>query len=205
MAYLKSTGLINKVEHPTGHVVQTLSNHDKTEFSFTMQNVGNAYTSNGYGQAGTDYTGIDVTITPYSTTNKLFVFGKVSIGYGRGDVYGVMRMRKGGDGSFATMTEANCPWHKETSGTPGSGTLVGISLAQNIDNVASQTGVDIPFGFLDSPASIAAITYRINFLIQRDTPSPHGNAEVNGNSYNGTDYGNVAGSSFMTVMEIQAY
>jgi hypothetical protein len=185
---------------PAGHIVQVKSTHDKTQFSFSLSDIGNTYTSHGYGQAGTDYTGIDVTITPSSTSNKLLIWGKISIGMGTNSKYGSLRMKRSIGGVFPTFNEANNPWHTETGGTPGAATIVGISGMGQLSSASTQNIEETPFGYYDSPNTTSAVVYRMNILVEIDGGS--GTAYINGSQYRSNDYGSHAGTSYMTVMEV---
>jgi len=194
-------GLTTATTFPVGHVLQVKSTHDKTLVSFSLVDIGSTYTSNGYGEAGTDYTGIDVTITPSSTSNKILIWGKISIGMGVLSKYGVLRMKRSIGGVFPTFNEANNPWHTETSGTPGAGTTVGISGMGQLSSTSSQHVVETPFGYYDSPNTLSAVVYRMNILIETD--GGVGTAYINGNQYRSNDYGSHAGTSYMAVMEVK--
>jgi len=190
------------VTFPSGHVLQVKSTHDKTLFSFSLSNIGNSYSSHGYGQAGTDYTGIDVTITPSSPISKLLIWGKISIGMGTANKYGSLRMKRSIGGVFPTFNEANSPWHTETTGTPGAASIVGISGMGQLESTSAQHIVETPFGYYDSPNTTSAVVYRMNILVESDGGGT--TAYVNGNQYRSNDYGSFSGTSYMTVMEVEA-
>tara|TARA_R100001530_G_scaffold133105_1_gene106126 strand:- start:135 stop:779 length:645 start_codon:yes stop_codon:yes gene_type:complete len=184
---------------PSGHIIQVVSNHDNAEFTFTMLDIGATAWDYGYGHAGTDYTGIDVTITPASTSNKLWVTGKIFISCGATNSYGSLRMKRAIGGSYETMSEANCPWHALKNTVHGASGQVGVAV---IGNAFGDTGTpnEVTWGYLDSPNTTSAVTYRMNCLIEED--SANSTAYVNASAVQANNYGSRAGSSFMTVMEV---
>jgi len=194
------SGIVGSDVYPAGHILQVKTNNDDTTTSFASVSSGTV-TNHGYGQAGTDYTGIDVAITPSSVNHKLFVSGKVALGVGLQSKYGVLRMKRSIGGTFPTFNAANSPWHTATSGTPGAASLVGIATTAALGTSSTQYAMDIPFGYFDSPNTTSEVIYRINFLIYH--VSTGATVYINGNTYRGDDYGHMSGTSYMTVMEVK--
>ena len=131
-----------------------------------------------------DITGLSVSITPSSSSNKILVLCSMIIGGQNGTMYAYKLLRGSTDICIgdAVGSRTRCSIFGQHSGSDYMGESVSIS-------------------FLDSPSTTSATTYKIQ-----------GRAETGGSqaiavnaSINDGDSGNVGrGASSITVMEIQA-
>ena len=128
-----------------------------------------------------DVTGVSVSITPSSTTNKILVFVNVQIGSsGAGPITGINLMR----GSTSISLG-------DAAGSRSRG-----AAAIRIDDQASMASIGI--NFLDSPATTSSTTYKI----QMKTSS--GTSYVNRSGEDGDLAGFLRTASTITVMEVSA-
>lgn len=154
-----------------GSIIQVVSTNLTSVFSSTTKN------------AWTSITGLSASITPSSSSNKIFVLVQLSTGgggnnYARG--YGVIR----------GATRLNL-------GTYGTGNPGSFGSGTNF------TGSDgsmftVPFMFVDSPATTSSTTYQAEFFADsRSVTTTYVNR-----SYNGANT-DAYGSSTITLMEIK--
>lgn len=134
-----------------------------------------------------DVTGLSVSITPTSTSSKILVITNINFG-GALNVYGAFDILRGS----SKITESTYP----------TGNQIAATIAVGGDNnnfdykmmTASHT-------FLDSPATTASTTYKVQFS---STNTAAGPVAFTINAPNQTDNANyiVGGTSTITVMEI---
>lgn len=126
----------------------------------------------------TDVTGLSVSITPTSTTNKILVFVNVQFSSSSDDI--LLRLLRNSDAIGVG-----------TSGSSANG------FTQQNGNVPIRYGMSsASYTYLDSPFTTSSTTYKIQIVAQNSTST----ACINRRGYD-TSYG---GSSSITVMEIQA-
>jgi hypothetical protein len=128
-------------------------------------------------------TGLSVTITPSSASNKVLVFGELSGAYGVSRRQGVV-VTRGGSAITAATGDAASSRQRVTSVN---------------DNDATYTQSHASFMYLDSPASTSALTYGIS-LMGIDSRTHYVNR-----SQDDTDANSIMRSvSTITVMEVSA-
>lgn len=139
--------------------------------------------------AGTfyDLSGLSVSITPNSTASKILVLANVDIGAGADLLIGLRLVR----GSTAIGVA--------TSAGSRNATTAGAYLATAVMSSVS-THFQIPMMFLDSPASIAAQTYKI----QGTTNTNSSTIYVNRSQADGDNINSFRATSTITVMEFPA-
>ena len=153
-----------------GEVIQVVSTSKTDTFSLS--------TASTY----TDVTGLSVTITPSSASNKILVMYKVSIGTNAGNGFGYTKLLRGATDIFIG----------DSSGSRVQATQGGCSVGSQVAYFNGAT-------FLDSPNTTSATTYKIQAYAQAGT----GVIYVN-RSYDDSD-GTVSSrdASSITVMEIK--
>jgi hypothetical protein len=130
----------------------------------------------------TDVTGLSVSITPSSASNKIFITTSFQFGANSATGYPQFRMLRG-----ATVINAG--------DSAGSRTL-GI-ISSNIYNADSGAGLICASSFLDSPATTSFTTYKVQ------ARNSHGGISFVGTGNSDSDSSNVVRSaSTITVMEI---
>lgn len=133
------------------------------------------------GETFTDVTGLSVTITPTSASNKIFIVGFITM------------MGENGVGTA---------WHRLMRGSTAiaigdaAGTRPRVTGQAILQGVASQTSV--PFVFLDSPATTSATTYKVQV---RSDGGAGGDVFVNRNESD-TDGTRARTISTIAVMEV---
>ena len=128
----------------------------------------------------TDLTGMSVSITPSSASNKILVLAKVSVGTDNGTNRAGVKLLRSSTGIFIGDTSS--------SRTPASSAV----SSANDDDIE-----DISIVFLDSPSTTSSTTYKIQI-----TTTGSGTICVN-RSFNDTDgSGQYRTASSITVMEI---
>ena len=135
----------------------------------------------------TAITNLQATITPKSTSSKIFV--TVNISYGGGDnAYGAARLVRGstviaiGDAS-STRTRVTTPLNVDNDPSSGSAKLLSASLS-----------------FLDSPATTSSTTYKLEVWNDSAVATVAININRTGNDSTNTFY--MRGVSTITLMEI---
>jgi hypothetical protein len=133
----------------------------------------------------TDVTGLSVSITPSSASNKILVLAQISYG-GQSDLYGYAKLIRGstsifeGDSDSASRVEAT----------------VGLNTTAPAGNENAKQRI-ATINYLDSPATTSATTYKIQ-VGNYDSFS----LTIN-KSYSDTDFAYIVRStSSITVMEI---
>lgn len=134
-----------------------------------------------------DITGLSVSITPTSTSNKILVVTNINFG-GALNVYGAFDILRGS----SKITESTYPTGNQIAAT------IAVGGDNNNFNFKMMTA---SHNFLDSPASTSALTYKVQFASTNTSAGP---VELTINAPNQTQNANyiVGGTSTITVMEI---
>jgi hypothetical protein len=134
-------------------------------------------------------TGMTVSITPSSSSNKILVQGKVSIG-GSSETdrsgFRLVRMVGGASDVYPFVGDAASSRQRFTSGPTGS------------YNQFVNTVVETPFFFLDSPSTTSAVSYKI------EAYHAAGNLFINRSSEDQDSGNNGRGTSIIVAMEVAA-
>ena len=127
------------VSASAGQVIQVVSTTKTDTFTASLS-----------AGAFTDVTGLTVSITPSSASNKILVLATMYGGNADSNIYGSIgfRILRGATG----LHPADVSNRKGTSGT----TLQGMSFGTGIGNV--------DFNYLDSPSSTSSLTYKIQVM-----------------------------------------
>jgi hypothetical protein len=161
-----TTGTLPKAQLPTGSVLQVVQTTKTNTFSTTSATL-------------VDITGLSVTITPTSSSNKIMVLATVTGGstdsVGIGTTFQLVRNST----NIATST------------TTGGSTTGTFSFAQR--SMGTQNMQTSGVNFIDSPATTSATTYKLQCLTQAGTLY-----------VNQDGGGSCTGVSSITVMEIAA-
>ena len=135
-----------------------------------------------------EVTGMTVSITPSSSSNKILVQGKVSIG-GSSETdrsgFRLVRTVSGSDTAIA-IADAASNRARFTSGPTG-------SYNQYVNTV-----VETPFFFLDSPSTTSAVSYKIECY------HAAGNLFINRSDEDQDSANNGRGTSIIVAMEVAA-
>jgi len=139
----------------------------------------------------TDITGMSVSITPASASNKILVMCDVEIatgGSGLADIMRSLKIVKVISGTETNSSPIGDTFSSETRAT-----------ASNIRSIHDLNGINrINIHYLDSPNTTSAITYKLQFL---STGGQGGSIFVNRTT--GTPNGYGVGASTITVMEVK--
>jgi len=156
-----------------GGIIQTLSTTKTDAFTTTSSSL-------------VDITGLSVTITPSSSSNKVLIIADVMGGVtGSSNLFGAKLQLVRGSTEIA-KGDASGSRARGTVGMGGSGGAIG--------NIQQHYG----FHFLDSPATTSATTYKIQILHPQGTET-----RINMNLYDSSDNINrVRSVSSITVMEV---
>jgi len=133
-----TTGTLGTPRLPAGSVIQVVQTYFNTKV----------------GLGGSAYVGLDVTITPSSTTSKIMLVG--SIAFGRSNLNGSVKMLRNGSpfmpniiGAYSGGASATLGgWNGADDGITGDGDY----------NISNQS-----FLYLDTPSSISALQYRLYY------------------------------------------
>ena len=166
-----ASGAITSSALPAGSVLQVVQTYFNTKV----------------GLSGSAYVGLDVTITPSSTTSKIMLVG--SIAFGRSNLNGSVKMLRNGSpfmpdilGAYSGGASATAgAWNGADDGVTGDG-------AYNISNQS--------FLYLDTPSSTSALQYRLYYY--QASGSGNGDLYVNRQS---SDNGGTS-CSVLIAMEI---
>jgi len=161
---------------PAGSILQVKQTHLTTRFSV-------AYTAN----TATDITGLNVSITPSSTANKILVFARLSCEFNTGSQHeGVFGLSRNG---------TNIGLTSDLTGSRNLG-LTNMTYGYHGDDVNS-TQDSMSFNYLDSPDSTSLLTYQVylNFV---NGSACHVNRT--GGNLDTSSYENLTSS--ITVMEV---
>lgn len=134
----------------------------------------------------TDVTGLTVTITPKSTSNKILIIAQVTVGGPTGSTeYGPFRL-SGGNATTYVGDAASARLRGVFGGFPGTTDLSGVCMA-------------LSMVYLDSPATTSATTYAVQC---RTTATVGGTIYVNRSSNDADSELRTRGASSITVMEV---
>ena len=132
-----------------------------------------------------DITGLSVSITPTSNTSKIMIFAQVSAGLGADNILALRLVRD----STAIGVGTSVSSRVAASGGAYFGTAVMSSSSTQWQN---------PMQFLDSPATTASTTYKIQV-----TSNANGQVVyINRSSSDADSIGQFRGVSTITVMEV---
>ena len=163
-----------------GKVLQVVSTNKTDTFASTTNST-NTYT---------DITGMSVSITPASASNKILVMCDVEIATGGSGLADIMRSLK--IVKVISGTETNSSPIGDTNSSDTRAT------ASNIRSIFDKNGISrINIHYLDSPNTTSAITYKLQFL---STGGQGGSIFVNRTTDTPNGYG--VGASTITAIEI---
>ena len=155
-------------------ILQVVSTTLTTNFSVSIGSGGTA-----------PVTGLSATITPTSTSSKIFCLAQVTMSNSRGDLQSVgMFFRRGGTAIGIG----------DASGSRTRGSSAFKITTGDGDSVNS-----IGFNFLDSPSSTSALTYDVALLSNDDIANTY---FVNRSRLNTNDARGVQAASTITLMEV---
>ena len=154
---------------PTGKVLQVVQTVKTDIFSLS--------TSNTF----TDITGLSVSITPSSSSNKILVMYNVSVGTNGLDGYGYTKLLRDSTSIFIG----------DSSGSRVSASNGGASAHGDVQSKHS-------IQFLDSPSTTSSTTYKIQAYAQAGT----GVIRINASYNDGNAISNTRDASSITAMEI---
>ena len=177
---LKVNSSANGLEYGAGGgVVQTKSTHKSNTFSTT---------STSY----TDITGLNVDITPTSSSNKVLVLINISFG-GHTNLYGFGRLVRTISGGSATPISV---------GDAGGGSRIQASMALQMTNNSNQEykNKTASMSFLDSPNTTTSTNYKLQCHTNNGGRDVYINWPLNND--NGDYIGRYASS--ITLMEVTA-
>ena len=156
--------------------------------STTQQTISQRGTSSqNQGQYWYDLSGVTLTVTPTSTTSKFLIFGKLAIACNvdnNYNIHGRMLRNSTAIGSGLSINSANdglAPWN----------------AMWQVRQWNGASPYQIPFSYIDAPATTSAITYKMQALQTYDNISVYLNRCNEANWQSGD-------TSSITVMEIQA-
>lgn len=169
VAATKLTGQVPDANAPSGSVIQVIQTVKTDTYSQTAA-------------SWTDITGLSVSITPSSTSNKILVMADISVSQ---------------DGSYGWTYQYMRVMRDSTAiGIPSAaGSRLSATGQATSDQYQMQT---TPLSYLDSPSTTSAITYKIQFYNQQTARISY----INRSGVD-TDNANYARAvSTITVMEI---
>ena len=171
--------------HSTGGIIQVVSTF-----------YGDRFTSSS--QSFVDITNFNVTITPSSSSNKIYLMccmGAAGVQQNNLDHgNGIRVMRSIGGGSYSDNNKLNGP----SDGSRPRITYKGVGWAYNSDHMPG----GLSFSGLDDPATTSAITYKLQVHAQNSSYPFHLNRPPN-NSNSSAIY-HSTNMSLLTVMEVTA-
>ena len=130
-----------------------------------------------------DITGLSVTITPTSASNKVLVIAQIAVSTGFATAYGFFKLTGGNSGTYIG----------DAAGNRISAVFGGYSTA---DQSAVVQGLSIVY--LDSPATTSATTYKVQTRGGLSVPS----VAVNRSHPDNNDANAVRGASSITAIEV---
>ena len=171
--------------HSTGGIIQVVSTFYGDRFT----------TSNS---SWTDITNFNVTITPSSNSNKIYLtccMGAAGVQQSNTDHgNGIRVMRSIGGGSYSDNNKLNGP----SAGSRMRIAYKGVGISYNSDHMPGGFG----FCGLDDPATTSAVTYKLQVWAQSSSHPFHLNRPPN--NADGTNIYQSASMSSLTVMEVTA-
>lgn len=171
VAASKISGQLADANMSPGSVIQVVQSHLTTKIGLT----------------GSAYVGLDVTITPSSTSSKILILG--SIAFGRSNLNGAVKMLRNGNTFMPDLASA---YQGGASAYGGAWNTADDSLTGDGDYSVTP----VSFLYLDSPSSTSSQQYRLYYY----QASGSGNGDLYVNRQR-TDNGG-AGCSNLTVLEI---
>jgi len=151
-----------------GEIIQVVSTTKTDTFSTASQSF-------------TDITGLTVSITPSSASNKIFVIASLGIISGTTGYQTFYRMVR-------DSTNISIP------ASAGSRTLCNFG----IQNQASDKGTGVGYQILDTPNTTSSITYKVQCATQVNST-----LNINGTNSDADDAFTARGTSTITVMEVK--
>ena len=167
-------GAVTSAKLSAGKVLQVVSTTKTDTFSASIA-----------GGAFTDVTGLTVSITPSSTSNKILVLSTLYGSSGDSNIYGSTGFRIFRDA--VGLHPANVSNRKGTSGT----VLQGMTFNTGISNVN--------FNYLDTPSSTSSLTYKVQVM---NTSSGTTSVNVNRSGGDPDSVNSARTYSTITLMEI---
>ena len=171
--------------HSTGGIIQVVSTF-----------YGDRFTSSS--QSWVDITNFNVTITPSSNSNKIYLtccMGAAGVRQSNGDHgNGIRVLRSIGGGSYSDNNKLNGP----SAGSRRRATYKGAGWSYNSDHMPG----GLSFSGLDDPATTSAVTYKLQVWCQSSSHAFHLNRPPNNGD--GNQIYQSAMMSSLTVMEVTA-
>ena len=191
-----STGLVQSAD--TSGIIQFQSNGstkatlNSSGFSYpggVLQVVSatktDTFTTNSY-NTWVDITGLSLTITPASSSNKILVFAAINYSGSSASSGVALRCVRG-----STPIGSSDASGSKTSAFGGT---------EEVGNVGIYSQFGVPFIYLDSPATTSSTTYKI----QANLIDNYGTLVINRTGYDGDTIAFPRSSSAITIMEIAA-
>ena len=171
--------------HSTGGIIQVVSTYYGDRFT----------TSN---TSWTDITNFNVTITPSSSSNKIYLMCCMGAAGVRQSTLdhgnGIRTLRSIGGGSYSDNNKLNGP----SAGNRQRACYKGVGWSFNADHMPG----GLSFCGLDDPATTSAVTYKIAVRCQQSSYAFHLNRPPN--NVDGNNIYQSAMMSSLTVMEVTA-
>ena len=139
-----------------------------------------------------DVTGVNVSITPTSSTSKIFVICSGYYGNGNSDSFGHLRLARTISGGSEDMHLIRGDASSNSTRATMSATL--RNGGGESSNVARHFGCH----YLDSPSTTNSIEYKLMILVTQGTPAVIGGSSGNNDSNRGSY------PTFITAMEVSA-
>ena len=130
-----------------------------------------------------DVTGLSVTITPTSATNKILIIAQVTVGFANNNSVGHFRFSGGNSVDYVGPV----------SGSSVRGVFGGLIVADTKNFAGGMSMM-----FLDSPATTSATTY----VVQTRRGASSSTIRVNESAGGSSDENTVSGASSITVFEV---
>ena len=153
----------------TGGILQVVSTAKTDTFSSTSASF-------------VEVTGLSATITPKSTSSKILILAQVSLGLASSSGAGAFKITRGGTDIY----------RGDDAGSRVRAVAGSYSSSNQALNLISNSA-----NFLDSPASVSALTYRVEVAITADST-----VRVNFPATDTTSSATVRGSSSITLLEV---
>ena len=133
-----------------------------------------------------DVTGLSVSITPASSSNKILVLAAVNYGGTSASTGLTLRCVRGSTPIGSASTAGN--------------RTLGFGGTEEVGAVGYYSMFGVPFMYLDSPATTSSTTYKIQLNLNDN----YGTALINQTGYDGDTVAFPRGSSTITVIEVAA-
>jgi hypothetical protein len=169
----------------------SLTNLDAGKILQVKQTVKTSFFSTSTTGSGVDVTGVSVTITPASSSNKILVRCFGEYGNDNNDSFASLSLVRVLDGSTDTGIAVGDTRGSTTRATMNATLRSGGGLSHN---VSRHFGCE----FLDSPNTTNAIIYKLRIFVVQGTPACVGGSDSDGfNNF-------VSTPTFITAMEVAA-